>query len=364
MTTTTQTGRMARTRPTAPTRRAALGIAGAGALATLLAACGPDSSRMPAGVATVVGDQRLEDPPWTATPFLSTHTIELPGVRYLVQELGTTPTLSRTEAVRLFTETPEETGEDSLVHAAEGEVFLLVHLVSMPPIFLPLAAPEGEERTERFLIGDAELDHDLDPMRGLGNGSRFIVASVPEGAGPEDTRLEVTGSGATQVLSLLDGSRLESPFEHLYAQSFTAEPSPIWWERRDAAVVENGPVLAGTVLGVQSPAVRADGTWPEPGNLLLGVHLSTIAPDAGVTETSTLTMLLPDGAEVSAHGDPAEAFAVPPPGQEGARQLAWFEVPHAAETVTLEVHLTATTEAGELDLGVEEVPVTITRRQR
>lgn len=350
----------------APTRRAALGMAGAGALAALLTSCGPGGERMPAGVATVVADQRLVDPAWAAMPFRSSHAIELPGVRYLVRELGTTPTLTRTEAVGLFVETPEETGEDGLVHAAEGEVFLLAHLVSMPPLLLPLAPRSDDLRTERFLVGDTELEPggDYGPMNGIAGDSRFIVASVPEGAGAEHVRLEVTAAGGTQVLSLLDGSRLASPIDHLYAQSFTAEPAPRWWERRDEAVAEGRPVLAGTVYGVRVPVVHSDDTLPEPGNVVLGVQLSRVETPSGVDETSTVSLLLPNGDEVPSHSDPSATSVEPGEDDEDGSPFTWFEVPHTTESVTVRMHLSASTEAGELDLGPEEIPVTIARRPR
>lgn len=348
----------------APTRRAALGIAGAGVLAAALASCSRDGEAMPAGVATIVEDGRIEDPPWQVLPFRTSHAIEFPGVRYLVREAGTTATLTRDDAVRLFVETPEETGEDGLVRAADGETFLVVHLAAIAPLFLPLEPADGQERTERILIGGTSLETGREPMRPVAGSTVSIVCSIPEDAAPDHARLEVTGGLGTQTLSLVDGRRLDSPIEHLYDQRFVAEPAPLWWERRDAELVEDGPVIAGTVFGVQVPAMRADGTWPEPGTLPLGVHLSTISTRAGVTETSTLTMLLPDGGEAAAVGDPSRAFVTPPQGEEATRPLAWFEVPHDTEHVTLRVRLSARTEAGEHALGTEEIPVTIRREQR
>lgn len=351
--------------PAAPTRRRVLSAAGVGAAAALLASCA-EEPRATTGHLLVTDDLSIPLPDLPARPDASTHALEVPGFRYRVAGTRILPSLPRSLAVPLGFLDDNPAGEkadaddeaDDEVLAPTGEVFLVAELVTAGALVLPPLLPDIDVRSERIIVGGEPEEPRSTPME-LG-GTLHVALTVPEDPGPESVMLEVTCGDIVQRLSLVDGSRISSDMEHWYRQSVRATPEQIWWERHDERA-GGELVLGGAVRAVQVQAALPDGTWPSPGQVMLGVELAVLPAPAGITPLYDLALLLPDGEETPLRGAPAnEALAVP----EHASPV-WFEAPHDLETATIRVSLAARSADGEeRDMGAEEIPLSLTRTER
>ena len=332
-------------------RRAALGLGGAGTLGLLLAGCGR-STRLEAGTALVAppGERPLGVTavgPWTnplAPP--ADEVMELPGVQYSLHASGLVTSLPALHARAIGLPVPEDDGLEDVLPAS-GETFLL----AVVRIGRPRHLPDQEllaDGVERVLLDGVELARSEDRPLAEARGSDVqILVSVPEGVTPERIVLETVADGITQTLSLLDGTRMSSDIEHVYAPRPEVEVADNWWQHRSEAP---RTLLAGTLLAGDVTAVAPDGTWAAPDSILVSLCVSGLAQQH--SQDSSLELLLPDGTSVSRHGDHSRLFEI----AEGGG-VAWFEVPADLERATarLEIGLDGTT------LGTEEIEVTFTR---
>ncbi|ATG50725.1 hypothetical protein CFK38_03715 [Brachybacterium vulturis] len=339
-------GTAASTGQSAPrwSRRAAFGVGGAGALALLLAGCG-GSARLPAR--TVLLSEAGGGPlPTTGLAPQEGHLIELPGVRYQVRGVSLSESLPAQQAREAGLEIPD--GEElEVVRAARGEQLLVVDLDRRPPSFLPTRPVPGTY-LERVLLDGVEVAR---PGRSApeveGPRALQILISVPEDITPERIVLESSLDGITQRLSLLDGSRVSSDIEHVYAPRPDLEVAANWWQRTGS---DPWTFLAGTVVAGTVAAVTPDGTWAAPGSLMVSLLVCTYP--TGRPGTSTLGLVLPDGSTATPRGDHSRVFEAVEGGGE-----AWFEVPRETAGATARVELSA---HGTV-LATEEIAVTFTR---
>ena len=290
------------------------------------------------------------------------HALEVPGIRYRVARSQMLPSLPRSIARRLgFLGEEASDGKadgDEEVLAPTGEVFLFAEVVTESAVLLDQNLPTEDARGERLLLDGRPGGARSGPLQ-IG-GTLSGALTVPEDPAPEAAALEVTCGDVTQTLSLVEGSRLSSDMEHWYAQWYRATAELSWWER----VVQragNGPALAGAVSSVRVVPALLDGTWPQPGAMLLGIELAVLPAPVGTTAQYDLALILPDGAEAALRGAPVgEALADP-----GHPRSVWFEVPADLESAVARLSLGLRTADGEeLDLGAEEIPVVIAAVER
>lgn len=331
------------------TRRTALGAGGGGTLALLLAGCG-DTSRIAAGTA-VASDGAIALP--AVTPLLqsATSAVELPGVRYEVYGTNTEEFMTREMARKIGLPVPDGDDLDKVL-PARGEVFFVSILSSSKVHHMPSWQVTGEV-TERVLVDGIEIES---PPQKLAQSAPeglldlVVVASVPEGElDPEHLVFESTLGEVTQRLSLVDGSRLSSDVEHVYGPHTTLTVADNWWEYTGKDLSER---LAGFLLAGRVVPALPDGTWAAPGTMLVSLLVSNL-PLVGDPETSTVTLVLPDGSEAPASGDHSLVFEAVEGGGE-----AWFEVPLDTESATARVDLSTD---GTV-LATEEIAVTFARQ--
>lgn len=332
-------------------RRAALGLGGAGTLALLLAGCGR-STRLEAGTAAVAppGERPLDltavGPRANPLAPPAGQVIELPGVQYSLRASGLVTSLSALHARAIGLPIPEgDELEDVL--PASGETFLLAAVRLDRPRHLPDQELLADV-VERVLLDGVELARPEDRPLAEARGSDVqILVSVPEGVTPERIVLETVADGITQTLSLLDGTRMSSDIEHVYAPRPGVEVAHNWWQHSSEVP---RTLLAGTLLAGDVTVMAPDGTWAAPDSLLVSLCVSGLAQQH--TQDSSLELLLPDGTSAARHGDHSRLFEI----TEGGG-VAWFEVPADLERATarLEIGLDGTT------LGTEEIEVTFRR---
>lgn len=342
-------------------RRGALAVAGAGTASLALAGCAGDE-RTEAGIAVVLPGRSSAVDGLETLPTDLDHAIELPGLRCRVESAALLDSLPRTVAAGLGLTAPSDDEAETWL-PADGEAYLVAVVVAEIPRTMDPQWPEGAEYTDRAVIGGEEVASVLGPLLPASadltpdRRAKTVVASVPADLAAADAVLELADGEVVQSISLLDGTRIASTIEGWYAQVATASPEHIAWERYDDRF-DGGPVLAGCVVDAVIRPSRIDGTWPADGRLMLGVGLSLLEPMPGGEETSTLTLVLPDGSEAEAETDPSAAFA-----SAGATR-AWFEVPGDLETATVRLALSLDVDGEALDQGTEEIALTITREDR
>ncbi|MGP9536468.1 hypothetical protein ACT3SP_00550 [Brachybacterium sp. AOP43-C2-M15] len=244
-----------------------------------------------------------------------------------------------------------DTPSDHPVPAPEGQRYLVVELLRDGGGAAPSPAPPSEDpegSTHSMIVsgpdgGTTETEVDL-----VAGSTQFLML-VPVDPGPEGAVLEVVTDGATQRLSLVDGSLLHTDVPHAYDRQrgvaahgeitdlFTAE-------RRDAG----GGAVVGLSLALENPATAAyrwGGGWAPAGSHFLSVDADIaqwvepaesgegLAHEAGELGSATLT--LPDGTVIEPvelgprDGPPGE------PGPEGQVWRAWFEIPTDLAAATL-----------------------------
>lgn len=326
-------------------RRAAFGVGGAGALALLLAGCG-SAARLPSGTALV---SEAGGGPLSTTPLAPQEDclIELPGVQYRVRGMSLAGFLPPDRAREAGLDIPVN-DELEEVLPARGERFLVADLDRRPPSHLPHEALPGTY-VERVLLDDVEVArpaHSAPEVEGL--RSLQILVSVPEDITPERIFLESSLEGITQRLSLLDGSRVSSDIEQVYAPRPSLEVAANWWQRTSE---DPWALLAGFVVAGNVTSVTPEGLWAAPETLMVSLHVCTY-PGSGPAG-GTLDLLLPDGSMATPRGDHSRVFEA----VEGGG-VAWFEVPADIEAATARVEL-------GLDgrvVGTEEIAVTFTRK--
>lgn len=324
-------------------RRAAFGLGGTGALALLLAGCG-DTVHLPSGIARVVESGA----PLSTTPLAPApdHLIELPGVQHRVRAVSLSRSLPLGPARSAGLEIPDGSEAEEVV-AADGEQLLVADLERRPPSHLP-SRPVPGTYAERVLLDGVEVARPVpDAAEPEPSGMVQILVSVPEGITPERIVLESSLDGITQQLSLLDGSRVSSDIEHVYAPRPDLAVAPNWWQRSGEAP---RALLAGSVFSGGTAAVTPEGLWAAPESLMVCLQVCTYPQrDPG---RSTLSLVLPDGSQAAPRGDHSTVFQM----VEGGG-VAWFEVPAAVESAIALVALGT----GETDLGTVEIAVTLPR---
>ncbi|MGY5765192.1 hypothetical protein ACXET9_08325 [Brachybacterium sp. DNPG3] len=342
--------------------RGALGLAGAGAAALALSACTADDDRTAPGIAVVLPGRPSGVDGLVALPDDLDHAVELPGMRCRVESSVLLDSLPRRVGAELGLPAPSLATSETWF-PADGEKYLIALVVAQGARTMALEWPEGADYTDRAVIGGTEVESVLGPLRPYtadplqDRGARTIVASVPADLAAADAIIEIADGDMLQSLSLLDGTRVASDIESWYAQAATAAPERRAWERDDDRLA-GGPLLAGCVADVEVSPVRADGTWPADGRVVLGVALAVLVPLPGAVETSTFALVLPDGSEAEPDGDPSAAFA-----SQGGTRIR-FEVPGDLDAATVRLALSAEIDGEPVDLGTEEIAVTITREDR
>lgn len=195
------------------------------------------------------------------------------------KQLSVTQTVQTTtlpaEVAEQITGTSGDFEEGALVSAADGETFVVSVLQVDDPRWEP---------AEESVRGSSEADTTLrvqgnpltDPYLDVSAGDQVTVAvAVPEEPQAEDVTVELVQDDATQEISLVDGTRIESVVEHIYDWPTTVRIGD------GASWSEDGESRRGTVTmsgqltdGIISPMVPNYG-WANPGQVLLGLNLTT-----------------------------------------------------------------------------------------
>lgn len=288
----------------------------------------------------------VPDADWTEVAPSPGHVIMAPGVSLRVTQ---TAQLDRLE--------PELANEVDSVAAggpiipSDGETFILATIVSEDPRW------PGGERTPKT---DGELQILGSPASGqwplsLGSGERLqetYLLSVPSDPAPEDAVIEFVTSDATQSISLVDGSRVDSAVEAIYQAGTEVTVGEGGNYSHEFTSWGGGThEINGQVTGaVISPYV--DG-WARPGQVFLGVTVDA-RDDTGVDDDLTdLRLELADGTTITPENDFSSL-------KNRFVETAWFQVPADSEQITL--HVLPKAKAGTKDIDFEspvEVQLTI-----
>lgn len=239
------------------------------------------------------------------------------------------------------------------VAAADGETFVVAVVRVDDPRWEPVDAdPTRDQETSNVVrVAGNEIDLDVDLEAG---DQGTVLLSVPEDTSPEDVVLESISDGMSQEISLVDGTRTASDVEHIYSRPAAVEigESASWshdYDSRRGLVTHSGEVIAAHV----SPMVPAHG-WADPGNVLLGVDVSTQDLPNPHLDNSTIRLRLEDGSTVQPEVDPK--------GTDGPfSRTAWFQLPVDAVGATVVISIETQLGTEHYEVATIEVPVTTVR---
>ena len=239
-----------------------------------------------------------------------------------------------------------------LVEAADGEVFVVSVLHADDPRWEPTGEQvSGSARAETVLrVGGNPLTN---PYVSLEAGDQVTIAvAVPEGPQADAVTVELLQDGVSQEISLIDGTRVSSDVEHIYDRPTTGKIG------EGASWAEEGESRRGTITmsgqltdGVITPFVPGQG-WANPGNVFLGLNLTTQGLEGAHRDHSTIRLQLADGTTVQPESQTR--------GTDGPfSKTAWFQLPVDATEATALIALEMALGTDQYDVGEIQVPVAI-----
>lgn len=284
----------------------------------------------------------VPDADWTDVAPSPGHVIMAPGVSLRVTQ---TAQLDRLEP-ELANEV-DSVADGGPIIPSDGETFILATIVSEDPRW------PGGERTPKT---EGELQILGSPATGqwplsLGSGERLqetYLLSVPSDPAPEDAVIEFVTSDATQTISLVDGSRVDSAVEAIYLAGTEVTVEGEGYSHVFDSWASGTHEINGQVTGaVISPYV---GGWARPGQVFLGVDIDA-RDDSGVDDDiTTIQLELADGSTVTAENDFSSL-------KNRFNETAWFQVPAESEQITLRLNPMGKAGTTEIDF---ESPIEVT----
>lgn len=251
-----------------------------------------------------------------------------------------------------------ETPHDHPVPAPEGAVFLVVELGEEPgghTLFGP-ALPAGQEASEKrstsatVILRSADGEPRFTEIT-LDDAVEGLLMHLPSEPSAQDAALEVVADGATQRLSLIDGSLLETDLSHAHE----------WTGGVEADVPDRGSVSGRVLsedgmehllmlsLGRVETGMYVEGSgWAPEGSQYLWVELTIEqileAADEdsgqryGIGHPAVVALVLEGGSTIEPFhlggrdGDPGPAEKLT---SGGVTWWSWFEIPASLETARL-----------------------------
>lgn len=271
------------------------------------------------------------------------------------KQLSVTQTVQTTtlpaEVAEQITGTSGDFEEGALVSAADGETFVVSVLQVDDPRWEP---------AEESVRGSSEADTTLrvqgnpltDPYLDVSAGDQVTVeVAMPEEPQAEDVTVELVQDDGTQEISLVDGTRVASDVEHIYDRPTTVEIGD------GASWSEDGESRRGTVTmsgqltdGMISPMVPDYG-WANPGQVLLGLNLTTQELGDAHRDHSTIRLELEDGTTVQPESETR--------GVDGPfSNTAWFQLPADATEATALISVDMVLGTTDHHVADLEVPLT------
>lgn len=241
---------------------------------------------------------------------------------------------------------------DDLVEAADGEVIVITVLQADDPRWEPTGAQlDNLSPTETVLrVGGNPV---TSPHIELESGDQITLAvAVPEGPQPGSVTVEMLQDDVSQELSLVDGTRISSDVEHIYDRptTVTIGDGASWSEEgesRRGVIIMSGQLTDGVI----TPFVPAHG-WANPGNVFLGLNLTTQGLEGAHRDHSSIRLQLADGTTVQTESQTR--------GTDGPfSKTAWFQLPVDASEATALIGLEMALGTDQYDVAEIEVPLTI-----
>lgn len=276
--------------------------------------------------------------------------VEVLGTLFRVKQAGAVDSLPK-DVVEQFTGITGAFAD--VVRAADGEQFFVAVITADDARH----DVEGDlpETATAIRVGANTLPDGTVPSIEQGDQITVIV-SAPKDTQPADLVLEVVQNDKTQALSLVDGTRTESEVEHIYGRpTAVAIGDPKTWSGEFKDYNRNDAHLEGQMdAGVILPAHPKSG-WAKPGNVLLGLDITTNKVAASDADLSELVIELEDGSTQKWLEDPKDLFY-------RFAERVWFEVPADVQKATAK--LTAKIKPGIRDVETLDevaIPLTFTR---
>lgn len=241
---------------------------------------------------------------------------------------------------------------DDLVEAADGEVIVITVLQADDPRWEPTGAQlDNLSPTETVLrVGGNPV---TSPHIELESGDQITLAvAVPEGPQPGSVTVEMLQDDVSQELSLVDGTRISSDVEHIYdwPTTVTIGDGASWSEEgesRRGVITMSGQLTDGVI----TPFVPAHG-WANPGNVFLGLNLTTQGLEGAHRDHSSIRLQLADGPTVQTESQTR--------GTDGPfSKTAWFQLAVDASEATALIGLEMALGTDQYDVAEIEVPLTI-----
>lgn len=241
---------------------------------------------------------------------------------------------------------------DDLVEAADGEVIVITVLQADDPRWEPTGAQlDNSSPTETVLrVGGNPV---TSPHIELESGDQITLAvAVPEGPQPGSVTVEMLQDDVSQELSLVDGTRISSDVEHIYdwPTTVTIGDGASWSEEgesRRGVITMSGQLTDGVI----TPFVPAHG-WANPGNVFLGLNLTTQGLEGAHRDHSSIRLQLADGPTVQTESQTR--------GTDGPfSKTAWFQLAVDATEATALIGLEMALGTDQYDVAEIEVPLTI-----
>lgn len=241
---------------------------------------------------------------------------------------------------------------DDLVEAADGEVIVITVLQADDPRWEPTGAQlDNLSPTETVLrVGGNPV---TSPHIELESGDQITLAvAVPEGPQPGSVTVEMLQDDVSQELSLVDGTRISSDVEHIYdwPTTVTIGDGASWSEEgesRRGVIIMSGQLTDGVI----TPFVPAHG-WANPGNVFLGLNLTTQGLEGAHRDHSSIRLQLADGPTVQTESQTR--------GTDGPfSKTAWFQLAVDASEATALIGLEMALGTDQYDVAEIEVPLTI-----
>lgn len=260
-----------------------------------------------------------------------------PGVDLRITEIAKPKTLPADVYEDVTGTAPEdEDGEEvNEVFPAKGQVFYVAAYTSDDPEWEPKSElPEsvagvrlaGNAASELFTTSEGTM------QRGV------IVVSVPKDSSPSDAVIEVETDGASQKLSLINGTRVSTDVEQVYS-TVGAE-----------ATIESAETIDQEFTGWAGDAQRLTGGvdcafvapwlneedggegWPGTGKIYLSVSVEWKKVEATTDDDSTMQITLDNGNTVKPSNDPANTLG------SAFESNPVFEIPAGTKTVTVTIN--------------------------
>lgn len=305
-----------------------------------------EENRAEAGVATQLTS--VPDLAWKEIPSATDTVIEAPTAQVRVTHVTVTESLPETLSADLA---PGSAGSGPVL-AAEGEEFVVAVIAVEDPQWHPRDSTDWPTPSADIRLDEHSVNGLFFSIEGSSRQQTTVVVSVPKGTDPESLVVELESDGKYQELSLIDGTRVSSDVDYIYARATDVEVSENGWEETFDNWASGSTTIGGQIIaGEVSPFLPRHG-WASPGNVYLALEFDTRRTESVNRDESTAYLELADGSTVTPEFESSSSNYAFDGG-------VWFQIPADTTSATVVVEVTGLAGTDEVPFDDVEVEVTL-----